>query len=125
VHNPSSALRVQVWYGRADEVDGADQIGRDLMIDLRIGKLLRRTEQPVTRIADSNVVWTHSVECVVHELPGGCGVCEAEHGHRQSVAVLRLHIGNGILTPYRSHDLIASDKQALRHEPSFNPNVSL
>jgi hypothetical protein len=83
----------------ADELDGAGPIGRDLMIDLRIGKLLRRTEQSVTRSADSNFVPTHSVECIVHELPDGCGVCEVEHGHRQSVAVLRLHIGNGILTP--------------------------
>ena len=54
-------MLTQVWYGRADELDGAGPIGRDLMIDLRIGKLLGRTEQPVTRIADSNVVWSHSV----------------------------------------------------------------
>jgi hypothetical protein len=33
----SSALLAQMWYGRADEPDGAGQIGCDLMIDLRIG----------------------------------------------------------------------------------------
>jgi hypothetical protein len=45
----------------------------------------------------------------------GCCVREVERGHRQSVAVLRLQIGDGIFTSYRSHDLIASDKEALRH----------
>jgi hypothetical protein len=105
----------QVWYGRADELDGAGPIGRDLMIDLRIGKLLRRTEQPVTRIADRNVDPTHSVKCIVHDLPDGCGVDEVERGHHQSVAVLRLQVGNGTLTSYRGHDLIASNKEAFCH----------
>jgi hypothetical protein len=44
LNNAAAALLPQVRNGRADELDGADKIGRNLMIDLRIGNLLGRAE---------------------------------------------------------------------------------
>jgi hypothetical protein len=42
--NAPTALLPQVRNGRADELDGADKIGRNLVIDLRIRDLLGRAE---------------------------------------------------------------------------------
>jgi hypothetical protein len=110
-----SAQLAQVWYGRADVLDGAGQIGSDLMIDLGIGRLLRRTEQPGTRIADSSVVWTHAVECIVHQLPDGCGVCEVDMdtASRSPCCACMSAMASSRRTV--AIDLIASDKEALRH----------
>jgi hypothetical protein len=88
------------------------------MINLRIGKLLRRAEQPVARIADSDVDPTHSAECTVHGRADADLVRKIEHRHRQAVAMLRLQIGEGALTSYRAHDPIAAGEQAPRHQPA-------
>jgi hypothetical protein len=44
LNNSPTALLPQMRNGRADELDGADKIGRNLMIDLRIRDLLGRAE---------------------------------------------------------------------------------
>ncbi len=115
LHDSPSALLAQVRQRGADELDAAGEIGRNLMINLRIRDLFGRAEQPVARVAHKDIDPTQLTECVVHDRPDAGSVREVEHRDRQAAAVLRLQIGEGALTPCGAYDAIATSKEALRH----------
>ena len=54
--------------GGADQLDGADQVGVDDVADLLVGKLLRRAEQAVARVAHDHIDAPELGEGAVHDL---------------------------------------------------------
>ena len=74
LNDPPAALGAQVRQGRADQLDGASQVGGDDVVDLGVSELLGGTEQAVAGIADDHVDAADLVERAVDDVADGGGV---------------------------------------------------
>src|SRR5580658_6445910 len=86
------------------------------MINLRIGKLLRRPEQSIPRIADSHINLTHPVERIVYDCANAGLVRKIKHHYCQAIIILLLQVGKRVHTPYGSHNPITTSEKLLRHQ---------
>ena len=71
-----------------DQLDGADEIGRYLPVDLRVADLLRCAEQAVTGVADHDVDPAQRAEAARHACPHRFGVGCVEHLDQELIAML-------------------------------------
>jgi hypothetical protein len=87
LQHTAPTLRPQVRQHRAHHLDRADDVGVDLMADLRIGQLLGRTEEPVAGVVHDHVNAAHAGDGVVDHAAHRVDVGEVQRRDMQAVTV--------------------------------------
>jgi hypothetical protein len=118
LHDAPAALLAQMRQDRPNELDGAGQIGGNLVVDLRVAQFLGGTAQAIARIADHDVDPAHAPECFSDRRPDTIGVHHVELRHDKGVAVLVFKICEGAVPPYRRDNPVAAGQQPLGHDPA-------
>lgn len=111
--DPAGTLCPQVGQRRADEVDRTDEVGRDDVLDLGVGRLLGRAEQPVAGVADEHVDAPEVGEGPVHGLADRGRVGHVEHRDAKGVRVAVSEVGHGVGAPDGADYAVAADKELL------------
>src|SRR5690554_8169203 len=112
LHNAATALRSQVRQDSAYQLNGADQVRRDLPFNLRVTCFFSRAEQPVSRVADHYIDTPHTLESLCDYGSYRLRIRDVERQGVQLIAILCGQHLQSLRPPQRSHNLITARQQA-------------
>jgi hypothetical protein len=109
--DPAAALLAEVWQRRADQRDGAGEIGGDDVVDLGVGQFLGCAEQAVAGVADDHVDPAQLVVGAVDQGSDRARVGDVEELHVEGVGMLLGQVGDGVGAADGADDGVAAVEQ--------------